>query len=64
MHGPIALSPPTAEHARPLHDPASRAQITTAVDLPANGLRERPSSIFSLPKTQSRPIRSSPNPAM
>jgi hypothetical protein len=42
MHGPAGLSPPpAAEPACPVPDPASRAPITTSVDLLTNRLRGR-----------------------
>ena len=42
MHGRAGLSPPpSAGAACPVRDPASRAQITTSVDLLTNRLRGR-----------------------
>jgi hypothetical protein len=41
MHGPAGLSPPAAEPACPVFDPASRAPITTSIDSLTNRLTQR-----------------------
>jgi hypothetical protein len=60
MHGSAAMSPPAAaEPACPVPNPASRAPVTTSVDMLTNLLRERSQFNFQASQTA---IHSDPIP--